>query len=78
MQKVEPHSDPAPHFSPFGLLPVWQVPAASHYWAPLQSGVEFESCEPAGKLTHAPSEPVTAHDWQTLVQALTQQIPSTQ
>jgi hypothetical protein len=28
-QKFEPHSDAAVHLSPFGLLPVWQVPAAS-------------------------------------------------
>src|SRR5262249_46459410 len=77
-QKPEPHSDAALHLSRFGLLPIWQVPAASQYWLPLQSGDEFPSCDPAGRLTQAPSDPGTAHDWQTLVQALTQQTPSTQ
>ena len=77
-QKPEPHSEAAVHFSPFGLLPVWQVPAASQYDEPLQAGDELLSCEPAGKLTHAPSEPGTAHDWHVPVQALTQQMPSTQ
>ena len=77
-QKPEPHSDAAVHLSPFGLLPVWQVPAGVAIRAPLQAGVEFVSCEPAGRLTHAPSEPGTAHDWQVPVQALTQQMPSTQ
>ena len=77
-QKPEPHSDAAVHLSPFGLLPVWQVPAASQYEAPWQAGDEFVSCEPAGRLTHAPSEPATPHDWQVPVQALTQQMLSTQ
>jgi hypothetical protein len=77
-QKPEPHSDAAAHLSPFGLLPVWQVPAASQYDASLQAGEELVSCEPAGRLMHAPYEPVTPHDWQVPVHALTQQYPSTQ
>jgi hypothetical protein len=77
-QWPEPHCEAAVQASPFGVLPVWQVPAASQYWLALHSGDEFVSCEPAGRLTHAPSEPGTPHDWQVLVQALTQQVPSTQ
>jgi len=54
-QKPEPHSEAAVHPNPFGLLPIWQVPLASQYEDALHSGVELLSCEPAGRLTHAPS-----------------------
>ena len=77
-QKLDPHSLAAAQALPLGLSPVWQVPAASQYWALLQAGVEFRSCEPAGTFTHAPTEPGTAHDWQVLVHPELQHFISTQ
>jgi hypothetical protein len=44
----------------------------------VHAGDEFVSCDPAGRLTHAPSEPATLQAWQVPAQALTQQVPSTQ
>ena len=74
----DPHSDAAVHTLPFGLRPVWHVPAASHYEVPLHGVVAIVSCAPAGRLTQLPSEPATAHDWQVPVHVPLQQMPSTQ
>jgi hypothetical protein len=77
-QKFDPHSAAVAQARPLAFLPVWQVPAASQYCAPLQSTVAFRSCDPAATFTQLPSLCETAHDWQVPRQALLQQKVSTQ
>jgi hypothetical protein len=77
-QFPEPHSVPAPQFSPLALRPDWHVPLASQYCAPAHICEALGSCPPGGTLTQLPSLPGTLQAWQVLVQVLLQQYPSTQ
>ena len=56
-------------------LPERQLPAPLHTPAPMQPGA---SGWPEGVLTQVPTLPATLHDWQTPLQAVPQQTPSTQ
>jgi hypothetical protein len=58
---------PAPSQKP--SLPQVEAPASVHW---------LRGSAPAGTLLQAPSEPATAHDLQVPVQAVAQQIPSSQ
>jgi hypothetical protein len=75
---ADPQTLPVAHMAPLTFKPDWQVPFASQYWVPPQAGLEVGSCAPAGTFTQLPRLPATAHDWQVPVQALMQQMPSTQ
>ena len=65
-------------FAYFWQAPAWHLPFVPQPAAPVSLQRPAGSLAPVTTFVHVPSVPVSAHDWQAPVQALSQQTPCAQ
>jgi hypothetical protein len=65
-------------FAYFWQVPAWHLPFVPQDAPPTSTQRPAGSGAPVGTLVQEPSVPVSAHDWQAPVQALSQQTPCAQ